>query len=44
LYKQCAELEIQIKAGAINPDQIAVVKDVYAKTLLEVDKVIAQYA
>jgi len=42
LFKQSLETETQIKAGAVSPDQIAAVKDVYAKTMAEVDKVIAQ--
>jgi len=42
LFKQSLELETQIKAGSVNPDQTAKVKDVYAKTLAEADKVIAQ--
>jgi len=44
LYKQSLELETQIKASSVNPNQINVVKDVYAQTLTETDKVIAQYA
>jgi len=44
LYKQSLELETQIKAGLVNPDQLTIVKDVYAQTLIETDKVIAQYA
>ncbi|MCL1959867.1 MAG: Hpt domain-containing protein [Spirochaetes bacterium] len=44
LHKQSVEIEIQIKAGQVNPDQINIVKNVYTKTLEEVDKVIAQYA
>jgi len=44
LYKQSLELETQIKARAVNPDQITKLKDVYSKTLAEVDKVIAQNA
>jgi len=43
LYKQSVELETQIKAGSLNQDQLAVVKDVYEKTLIETDKVIAKY-
>lgn len=43
LNKQCLEIENQIKAADVNPDQINVLKDVYAKTLIEVDKVIDQY-
>jgi len=44
LNKQCVELEAQIKAGNVPNEQLAVVKDIYAKTLAEVDKVISQYA
>jgi len=44
LFKQSLELETQIKAGSVNPEQLTVVKDVYAQTLIETDKVIAQYA
>jgi len=44
LYKQVMELEAQIKAGNNNADQLALVKDVYAKTLIEADEVIAKYA
>jgi len=43
LHKQSLEIETQIKAGKVNPDQINIVKNVYAQTLKEVDKVIAQY-
>jgi HPt (histidine-containing phosphotransfer) domain-containing protein len=44
LYKHCVEIESQIKAGSVNPDQMTVFKDVYAKTLTEADKVITKYA
>lgn len=44
LYKQVAELEGQIKAGSMNNDQITLVKNVYDQTIIEMDKVIAQYA
>ena len=44
LFNQSLELETQIKAGSVNPEQLATVKDVYAQTLIETDKVIAQYA
>ena len=44
LHENCTELEKQIKAGSVNPGQIAAVKNVYALTLLEVDKVISLYA
>jgi HPt (histidine-containing phosphotransfer) domain-containing protein len=43
LYKQVLELETQIKAGSVNPDQMEVVKTVHSQTLIEVDKVIAKY-
>jgi HPt (histidine-containing phosphotransfer) domain-containing protein len=43
LHKQSVEQESQIKAGSVNPAQLTILKDVFAKTLTEVDKVIAQY-
>jgi HPt (histidine-containing phosphotransfer) domain-containing protein len=43
LYKQSLELETQIKARSVNPGQLEAVKDAFSQTLLEVDKVIAQY-
>jgi len=43
LYKQTVELEAQIKNGVLNKEQLAVVKDIYEKTLLETDKVITKY-
>jgi len=43
LHKQSLEIETQIKAGQVNPNQISIVKNVYTQTLKEVDKVIAQY-
>jgi HPt (histidine-containing phosphotransfer) domain-containing protein len=43
LNKQCIELEAQLKSGSIPNEQFAAVKDTYAKTIQEVDKVIAQY-
>jgi len=43
LYKQVLELETQIKAGSVVPGQLDTVKTVYSATLIEVDKVIAQY-
>jgi HPt (histidine-containing phosphotransfer) domain-containing protein len=43
LNKQVVELEIQIKAGAVNPNQIEIVKTAYTQTLVEVEKVITQY-
>jgi len=44
LFKQSLELETQLKAGNVNPDQVIVFKDIYQKTIVEMDKVIAQYA
>ena len=44
LYKQSLALETQIKAGSVDPDQEEAVKNVYSQTLVETDKVIAQYA
>jgi len=43
LHKQSVEIETQIKAGSVNPDQIAAVKNVFERTLAETEKVIAQY-
>jgi HPt (histidine-containing phosphotransfer) domain-containing protein len=43
LNKQVLEMETQIKAGAVNPNQIEVVKAVYSETIKEVEKVIAKY-
>jgi HPt (histidine-containing phosphotransfer) domain-containing protein len=42
LFKQSLELETQIKAKAVNPDKLGVVKDTYTQTLTEIDKVITQ--
>lgn len=42
LFKQSLELETQIKAKAVKPGQLDVLKDVFAKTLKEIDKVIAE--
>ena len=42
LFKQSLELETQIKAKAVNPNQIETIKTVFAATLQEVDKVIAE--
>ena len=44
LHKHCVEIESEIKAKAVNPDHIVVVKDIHAKTVIEVDKVILEYA
>jgi len=43
LYKQSLEIETQIKAGSVNPDQITVLEEINEHTLVEVEKVIAQY-
>ncbi|MDR1252560.1 MAG: Hpt domain-containing protein [Treponema sp.] len=42
LYKQTLELEDQIKAKAVEPNKLETVKTVFAQTLQELDKVIAQ--
>jgi HPt (histidine-containing phosphotransfer) domain-containing protein len=42
LFKHTLELETQIKANAVNPGQFETVKEVFSRTLTEVDKVIAQ--
>jgi HPt (histidine-containing phosphotransfer) domain-containing protein len=42
LHKLTLELETQIKAGNIDPQQMTVLKNVYSKTIAEIDKVIAQ--
>ena len=42
LFKQTLELETQIKAKAVGPNQVETVKTVFAATLQEVDKGIAQ--
>jgi len=43
LYKQSLEMENQIKAGSVNPDQLTILKDVFTETITEIDKVVAQY-
>ena len=43
LFKQSLELETQIKAGSVDSDQLTILKDVFAQTLAEIDKVVAQY-
>jgi HPt (histidine-containing phosphotransfer) domain-containing protein len=43
LYKQTLELETQIKARSVNPEQLTVVENIHVQTLAEMDKVIAQY-
>jgi HPt (histidine-containing phosphotransfer) domain-containing protein len=42
LFKQCLELETQIKGGAASPAQLGTVKTVFAATLREIDKVISE--
>jgi len=42
LFKQCLELETQIKNGAVNPAQLETVKTVFAVTLQEIEKVITE--
>jgi HPt (histidine-containing phosphotransfer) domain-containing protein len=42
LYRQILELETQIKARAVNPDQIETVKSAFAETIKRIDEVIAQ--
>jgi HPt (histidine-containing phosphotransfer) domain-containing protein len=44
LFNQCVELEAQIKAGSVEEGQLDTVKEIYNETLVEIDKVIAQYA
>jgi len=42
LYKQSLALETQIKGGAADPAQLNTVRTAFAKTLKEIDKVIAE--
>ena len=42
LFKQSLELETQIKAKSVDPNQIETIKTVFSATLQEVDKVIAE--
>jgi len=42
LSNQSLELENQIKAKSVNPEQVDLFKNVYSQTLAEVEKVIAQ--
>ena len=44
LFNQSLEMETQIKTNALKPDQIGVLKNVYTRTVEEIDKVITQYA
>ena len=43
LFQQSLELETQIKAGEVNPNQMETVKAVFAATLQDVDKAIAEH-
>ena len=43
LFKQCLELETQVKAGTVDPNQMETVKAVFTATLQEVDKVVAEH-
>ena len=42
LFKQCLEIETQIKAKAVDPGQMETIKAVFAATLQEIDKVITE--
>jgi HPt (histidine-containing phosphotransfer) domain-containing protein len=42
LFKQCLELETQIKSGTVNPAQTETVKTTFAATQKEIDRVIAE--
>jgi len=42
LFQQSLEIETQIKAGAVEPDQMDKMKAVFEATITEVDKVIAE--
>jgi HPt (histidine-containing phosphotransfer) domain-containing protein len=44
LFKQCLELENQIKAKVVEPNQTETVKTVFATTIEEVNEVISKYA
>ncbi|MCL2765142.1 MAG: Hpt domain-containing protein [Treponema sp.] len=44
LYKQCLELETQIKNGSVQEEQLEIVKNVYEMTLTEVDRILTLYA
>ena len=43
LYKQTLEIENQLKARDVKPEQLPLLKDVYIKTLEAVEKVIAEH-
>jgi HPt (histidine-containing phosphotransfer) domain-containing protein len=40
LFKQSREIETQIKAKSVNPDQLGILRDIYTQTLAEIEKVI----
>ena len=42
LFNKSLELESQIKSGAVSPSQIGTLKTVFAATLQEINKVIAE--
>jgi HPt (histidine-containing phosphotransfer) domain-containing protein len=42
LYNQILELETQIKAHSVSPDQITLVESAFAETLKSIDEVIEQ--
>jgi len=44
LHLQSLELETQIKARSVKPEQFSILKETYNNTLPEIDKVIAQNA
>jgi HPt (histidine-containing phosphotransfer) domain-containing protein len=44
LFTQILELETQIKAGSVKPEQIERVKAVFDETIKNIDKVVEQYA
>jgi HPt (histidine-containing phosphotransfer) domain-containing protein len=44
LFNQSLELENQIKAGAVKPEQFSILKNAFTETLAEAEKVISQYA
>jgi HPt (histidine-containing phosphotransfer) domain-containing protein len=44
LFNKCLEIETQIKSESVESGQFDIIKNVYDQTIIEVDKVIAQYA
>jgi len=42
LFKQSLELETQIKANSVDPNQVKKLKSVLAATIIEIDKVILE--